>query len=158
MSDCGGRTLLLRWCGQSNRVNRFTISVLNRAFVCTRSLGQAVNVSVACEQTSPPPSPLLRFLLRGRGGSAHKPTLVVHGLRAAVVSNFRNQIWVCSPRGTLLPSLRGRRLKGKGKGVLGARETRGTQAISYPNINEVSSLGYRLYRLVLLYSNSCFAF
>ena len=130
MSDSGRRTLLLRGCVPSNRVNCFTICVLNRAFACTRSLGQAVNVSVACEQTPPPP-PLLRFSLREGGASVHKPALVVHSLRTAVVSNFRNQI----PRSTLLPSLRGRRLKGKGKGVLGARETRGTQAISYPNIN-----------------------
>ena len=30
-------------------------------------------------------------------------------------------------------SLRDRRLKGKGKGVLGARETRGARAVSRPN-------------------------
>ena len=32
--------------------------------------------------------------------------------------------WSCSP---VVSSLRGRRLKGKGKGVLGARETRGAR-------------------------------
>ena len=116
-------------------VNHFTISVLSRAFACNRSLGQAVNVSVACEQTPVSPSTIFAKETGGGGVSVHKPTLVVHGLRTAVVSNFRNQIWVCSPRSTLLPSLRGRRLKGKGKGLLCARETRGTQAISYLNIN-----------------------
>ena len=68
----------------------------------------------------------------GRGGSVHKPALVVHGLRTAVACiKFQKP----DPRGILLPSLRGRRIKGQGKGVLSSRETRGTRAISYPNIN-----------------------
>ena len=65
MSDSGRRTLLLRGCVPSNRVNRFTMCVLNRAFACTRSLGQAVKVSVACEETPLSPSTIFA---EGRGG------------------------------------------------------------------------------------------
>ena len=69
MSDSGGRTLLLRGCVPSNGVNHFTISVLSRAFACTRSLGQAVNVSVACEQT--PVSPSTIFAKETGGGGLY---------------------------------------------------------------------------------------